>query len=243
MAKSSAAVIVRLLALLQTGLTASEPVALKADNSSAAAGSSPSTCGRAIANDIGLLLTGRTEPWVSWLLPWLHRPSPLAQSRKAETSGGEADSDHGNGAGVGSRRNGHRSGIRTIVGTHFALTSSRPGHTGMPTQCTRDEDSAENQGPHPSRQSFGTTRRIRPNQAGSHLGSTLNPGGAVLTLGVFRRSRSVACIHADASPSEVLAFAMVPPRARLVKLARGNDCRYCARKGACGKFTAGSAGL
>jgi hypothetical protein len=43
------------------------------------------------------------------------------------------------------------------------------------------------------------------NQAGSHLGSTLNPGGAVLTLGVFRRSRSVACIHADASPSEVHA--------------------------------------
>jgi hypothetical protein len=80
---------------------------------------------------------------VSRLLPWLHRPSPLAQSRKAETSGGEADSDHGNGAGVGSRRNGHRSGIRTIVETHFALTSSRPGHTGMPTRCTQDEDSAE----------------------------------------------------------------------------------------------------
>ena len=140
---------------------------------------------------------------MSWLLPWLHRLSPLAQSRKAETSGGEADSDHGNGAGVGSRRNGHRSGIRTVVETHFALTSSRPGHTGMPTQCTRDEDSAENQGRHPSRQSFDTTRRIRPKQAGSHLGSTLNPGGAVLTLGVFRRSRSVAYIRADASPSEV----------------------------------------
>jgi hypothetical protein len=40
---------------------------------------------------------------------------------------------------------------------------------------------------------------------GSHLGSTLNPGGAVLTLGVFRRSRSVAYIRTDASPSEVLA--------------------------------------
>jgi hypothetical protein len=39
--------------------------------------------------------------------------------------------------------------------------------------------------------------------SGSHLGSTLNPGGAVLTLGVFRRSRSVAFIRADASPSEV----------------------------------------
>jgi hypothetical protein len=39
--------------------------------------------------------------------------------------------------------------------------------------------------------------------SGSHLGSTLKPGGAVLTLGVSRRSRSVACIRADASPSEV----------------------------------------
>jgi hypothetical protein len=62
--------------------------------------------------------------------------------------------------------------------------------------------------PHPSRQSFGTARRIRAYKkckAGSHLGSTLKPGRAVLTLGVFRRSRSVACIRADASPSEVLA--------------------------------------
>ena len=42
-----------------------------------------------------------------------------------------------------------------------------------------------------------------PDQTGSHLGSTLKPGRAVLTLGVSRRSRSVAYIHADASPSEV----------------------------------------
>ncbi len=54
---------------------------------------------------------------------------------------------------------------------------------------------------HPSRQSFGTTRRVR--FPGSHLGSTLKPGGAVLTRGVFRRSGSVACIRADASPNEV----------------------------------------
>lgn len=46
-------------------------------------------------------------------------------------------------------------------------------------------------------------------RTGSHLGSTLNPGGAVLTLGVFRRSRSVAYIRADASPNEVLAKTMV----------------------------------
>ena len=42
-----------------------------------------------------------------------------------------------------------------------------------------------------------------PGRPGSHLGSTLKPGGAVLTLGVFRRSRSVAYVRADASPSEV----------------------------------------
>ena len=33
----------------------------------------------------------------------------------------------------------------------------------------------------------------------------LGPGRAVLTRGVSRRSGSVACIHADASPTEVLA--------------------------------------
>jgi hypothetical protein len=56
--------------------------------------------------------------------------------------------------------------------------------------------------------------------AGSHFGSTLKPGGAVLTLGVSRRSRSVAYVHADASPSEVLAKAMVAPRAAVVKPTR-----------------------
>ena len=76
---------------------------------------------------------------------------------------------------------------------------------------------------HPSRQSFDTTRRIRPNQAGSHLGSTLNPGGAVLTLGVFRRSRSVACIHVDASPSEVRTDGHVPPGARSASSPQGGD--------------------
>ena len=65
--------------------------------------------------------------------------------------------------------------------------------------------------------------------SGSHLGSTLNSGGAVLTLGVFRRLRSVACIHADASPSEVLATAIVPPRGKVVNSTRKNDCRLPAR--------------
>jgi hypothetical protein len=57
---------------------------------------------------------------------------------------------------------------------------------------------------HPCRRSFGTAWRIR-SVSGSHLGSTLRSGRAVLTRGVSRRSGSVACIHADASPTEVLA--------------------------------------
>src|SRR6202167_987474 len=61
--------------------------------------------------------------------------------------------------------------------------------------------------------------------SGSHLGSTLKPGGAVLTLGVFRRSRSVACIRADASPSEVLARAIVPPNSEGVNYARADGCQ------------------
>ena len=61
--------------------------------------------------------------------------------------------------------------------------------------------------PHPTRQSFGTTRRIR--NSGSHLGSTLKPGGAVLTLGVSRRSGSAAYIRVDASPNEVLTPPMM----------------------------------
>ncbi len=56
-----------------------------------------------------------------------------------------------------------------------------------------------------------------PVEAGSHLGSTLKPGRAVLTLGVFRRSRSVAYIRADASPSEVHTEAIAAPETTRVK--------------------------
>ena len=62
------------------------------------------------------------------------------------------------------------------------------------------------------------------------MGSTLNPGRAVLTLGVFRRSRSVAYIPADASPSEVLASAIVPPRATVVNPTRRDFAFYCGRR-------------
>jgi hypothetical protein len=53
--------------------------------------------------------------------------------------------------------------------------------------------------------------------SGSHLGSTLTPGRAVLTRGVSRRSGSVAYIRADASPTEVLAGSMLASETRSVK--------------------------
>jgi hypothetical protein len=54
--------------------------------------------------------------------------------------------------------------------------------------------------------------------AGSHLGSTINPGRSVLTGGVFRRSGSVACIRANASPSEVLVWPSSTTSPAAVKL-------------------------
>ena len=57
-------------------------------------------------------------------------------------------------------------------------------------------------------------------KAGSHLGSTLNPGGAVLTLGVSRRSGSVAYIRVDASPNEVLTPSMMPEHSARVNSPR-----------------------
>src|ERR1700727_2478000 len=74
--------------------------------------------------------------------------------------------------------------------------------------------------PHPTRQSFGTTRRVR--HSGSHLGSTLKPGRAVLTRGVFRRSGSVACIRVDASPNEVLTRPIIHDWPRRVNLTRAD---------------------
>ena len=48
-------------------------------------------------------------------------------------------------------------------------------------------------------------------EAGRPLGPTHNPGSAALTPGVFRRSRSVAYIRADASSSEVHVPEIVLP--------------------------------
>ena len=81
--------------------------------------------------------------------------------------------------------------------------SAPPPPAGTPAAEVRGEE-------HRPTESSDSTPLVRAlalhgvsGDSGSHLGSTLKPGGAVLTLGVFRRSRSVAYIRTDASPSEV----------------------------------------
>jgi hypothetical protein len=93
-------------------------------------------------------------------------------------------------AGTGSGQDGIR--IGTVARTHLALTSSRPGPTRVSPHSPerkRYECPAACHRAHPSRRSFGTTRRIR-NTSGSHLGSTLGSGkscpdpGRLSTFGV-----------------------------------------------------------
>jgi hypothetical protein len=74
----------------------------------------------------------------------------------------QAVSDRRDVAGVGSVRNGHRSRIRTVAWTHFASPPRGQGtqgclHGAHGTRRNRQMSRA----PHPSRQSFGTARRIR----------------------------------------------------------------------------------
>ncbi len=98
-------------------------------------------------------------------------------------------------------------GLRSGLSLELIRPSPPRGHDARGYPHTiyaqrRSENPTTVGNPHPTRQSFDTTRRVR--YPGSHLGSTLKPGGAVLTRGVFRRSGSVACIRVDASPNEVL---------------------------------------
>ncbi|MDT5199051.1 MAG: hypothetical protein QOH34_573 [Mycobacterium sp.] len=53
-------------------------------------------------------------------------------------------------AATGSGRNGCRIRMRTVTRTHIALTSSRPGHTGVSPTCTHDRGSAPDGGAPPS---------------------------------------------------------------------------------------------
>ena len=99
-------------------------------------------------------------------------------------------------------------GWELSLGLNVALTSSRPGHTRVPARShsgMRSPDDRPGSAPLSSELRHCTACPDPLTRSGSHLGSTLKPGGAVLTRGVFRRSGSVACIRADASPNEVLA--------------------------------------
>ncbi|GHF54556.1 hypothetical protein GCM10018790_35540 [Kitasatospora xanthocidica] len=72
----------------------------------------------------------------------------------------------------------------------MSLTSSRPGAHRL---CAASRHGKEHTGPHGT----GTPQLVRAlalhgvsdRPAGSHLGSTLNPGRPVLNLGVSRRRR------------------------------------------------------
>lgn len=136
------------------------------------------------------------------------RPRALINSGvRVLTEAAQADSDEGYCAGVGSERNGHRTRIGTVTGTHSALTSSRPGHTGVPLRRTKGRGDPANSAGRDTPLVRALALHGVSGWSGSHLGSTLKPGRAVLTGGVFRRSRSVAFVRADASPSEVHAIA------------------------------------
>jgi hypothetical protein len=135
------------------------------------------------------------------------------RSRRAgEAERGSADSDATR---AGSGRNGSRISIRTRIGTHTSLTSSQSQNVQFTTRLARKQEYrtrsiSGNRTPLVRVSALhavsGPTTKCK---AGSHLGSTLKPGGAVLTLGVSRRSGSVACIRVDASPNEVLTPTMM----------------------------------
>src|ERR1700761_2043530 len=130
---------------------------------------------------------------------------PLHQIRASTT---EVASEKGSGsrsnAATGSGRNELRIRMRTVARTHLAhhLLTART-HGGVTQVHAQRGSDAE--GARTPLVGASALHGVSGFSSGSHLGSTLRPGGAVLTRGVSRRSGSVAYIHADASPTEVLA--------------------------------------
>src|ERR1700689_419617 len=107
----------------------------------------------------------------------------LVGTTRTEFRGGSGD---GGKAATRSGRNGFPIWMRTVTRTHIALTSSRPGHTGVSPQCTHDRGLA----PHGRRTPIvgaSALHGVSGVAPGSHLGSTLRSGRAVLTRGVPRR--------------------------------------------------------
>jgi hypothetical protein len=136
----------------------------------------------------------------------LHHPAHQLCASTTKTAPEKGSGGRSNAAtGVG--RNGFQIRMRTIARTHLALTSSRPGHTRVPSiACTEEVfATADDRRTRTPLVGASALHGVSGTSSGSHLGSTLRPGGAVLTRGVSRRSGSVAYIRADASPTEVLA--------------------------------------
>jgi hypothetical protein len=132
--------------------------------------------------------------------------SPQCQRAKAEAASEKGSGGRRNTA-TGSGRNRHRTRIGTIAWTHLALTSSRPGHADVTTAHAQQGIGRPTANRRARTPLVGASalHGVSDTSSGSHLGSTLMPGRAILTRGVFRRSGSVVYIRADASPSEVLA--------------------------------------
>ena len=130
------------------------------------------------------------------------------ESRRA--GGGWKNSADSDATRAGSGRNGSRISIRTRIGTHTSLTSSQSRNVRV-TARIGTQAGVQNPTTAGNRTPLVELRHYTayPEKPGSHLGSTLKPGGAVLTLGVSRRSGSVACIRVDASPNEVLTPTMM----------------------------------
>ena len=149
-----------------------------------------------------LLLRKKSDP-DSGLGPRLLRGAPLPL-REAEPRLGRRPIQSAESLPFpGSESNDHRSRIALRRTIHATSASSPPPPDGAPAAEAR-------RAKHCPTDRSGSTPLVRAlalhgvsGDSGSHLGSTLKPGGAVLTLVVFRRSRSVAYIRADASPSEV----------------------------------------
>ena len=151
-----------------------------------------------------------------------YRPLFAMRRRAGQAEKGSAESDAPQ---AGSGRNGARISIRTRTGTHASLTSSRSRHVRLCRTIHTQAGAQEN-----PKNSGNRTPLVRVSalhgvsgDSGSHLGSTLKPGGAVLTLGVSRRSGSVAYIRVDASPNEVLTPSMMPEHSARVNSPRRID--------------------
>jgi hypothetical protein len=141
--------------------------------------------------------------------------------RTVERGAGECSRQLGGGknAGTGSGQDGFR--IGTIAGTHFALTSSRPGHARVSLRSPVTEEARMKGGEPPIAPLSSELRHCTAypeHRPEATWAQPLGPGRAVLTRGVSRRSGSVACIRADASPTEVLANPWLHCAPRLVKL-------------------------